>query len=207
MLVYVAWRLVLLQAVGAVPQFISSSATPASSVVSSASSDTATSISTVVASASAAASAIPSSEPLPPVQPWCISEIFCVCVLLQDVNLAEVYSDPKMVVDKPMSKSSQQVLAGFSVLQHGSSVASIMEGDIVSFEDDDFTGEGQELVVVALTDFNDSPMFLQNVMDLLIQAWAQIGSGYWADLIWETNTSATCPIYPDDGDCEGTFIR
>ncbi|KZT70791.1 glycoside hydrolase family 37 protein [Daedalea quercina L-15889] len=206
MLVYVARLLILLQAVGAVPQFISSSATPALSVVSSASSDTATSVSTAVASASASASAIPSSEPLPPVQPWCISEIFCAGALLQDVNLAEVYSDPKTIVDKPTSKSSQQVLAGFAALQNSSGAAGITEGDIVSFEDDDFTGEGQELAAVTLTDFNDSPAFLENVTDPLIQAWAQIVSGYWADLIRETNTSATCPIYPDDGDCEGTFI-
>ncbi|KAH9831342.1 trehalase-domain-containing protein, partial [Rhodofomes roseus] len=126
--------------------------------------------------------------------------------LLQDVNLAEVYSDPKTIVDKPTSKRSQEVLSDFAALQNNSGTAGITEGDIITFEDDDFTGEGQELAVVTLTDFNDSPAFLENVTDPLIQAWAQTVSGYWADLIRETNTSATCPIYPDAGDCEGTFI-
>ncbi|TFY63827.1 hypothetical protein EVJ58_g3018 [Rhodofomes roseus] len=208
MLAHVASLLALLQAAGALPQLSTSSAVLSSSIIVSTASSDASSfvVSTATASASASASAISSSEPLPPVQPWCISEIFCAGALLQDVNLAEVYSDPKTIVDKPTSKRSQEVLSDFAALQNNSGTAGITEGDIITFEDDDFTGEGQELAVVTLTDFNDSPAFLVNVTDPLIQAWAQTVSGYWADLIRETNTSATCPIYPDAGDCEGTFI-
>ena len=126
--------------------------------------------------------------------------------LLQDVNLAQVYSDPKTIVDKPTAKGSQEVLADFAKLQNSSGSAGITEGGIVSFEDSDFTGEGQELAVVQLANLNQNPAFLDNVTDPVVKAWSQTVSGYWADLIRETNTSATCPIYPDAGDCEGTFI-
>lgn len=109
-------------------------------------------------------------------------------------------------MDKPTSKRSQEVLADFAKLQNSSGSAGLTEGNIVSFEDGDFTGEGQELAVVKLATLNQNPAFLDNVTDPLIKAWSQTVSGYWADLIRETNTSATCPIYPDAGDCEGTFI-
>lgn len=98
------------------------------------------------------------------------------------------------------------MLADFTKLQNSSGSAGLTEGGIVSFEDSDFTGEGQELAVVQLVNFNHNPAFLDNVTDPLIKAWSQTVSGYWADLIRQTNTSATCPIYPDAGDCEGTFI-
>ena len=67
-------------------------------------------------------------------------------------------------------------------------------------------GATASLAVVQLANLNQNPAFLDNVTDPVVKAWSQIVSGYWADLIRETNTSATCPIYPDAGDCEGTFI-
>ncbi|PCH40410.1 glycoside hydrolase family 37 protein [Wolfiporia cocos MD-104 SS10] len=163
----------------------------------------ATTVSTAVASASAPAAAVASQEPLPPVQPWCPSQIFCADALLQTVNLADVYTDPKTIVDKPTSKRSQQVLSDFAALQKGSSIT---DGEIVTFEDDDFRGEGLELAVVELANFNESPAFLDNVTDPLLKAWSQTVSGYWKDLIRQTNMTATCPAGTETGPCEGTFI-
>ncbi len=164
---------------------------------------------------------IPSQVPLPPTQAWCPSQIFCAgevrppCFsnvsrlvinitfiqLLQTVNLAQAYSDPKTFVDKPTSKSAQQVTSDFQAIFNPNTT----EGSIVNFLDDDFRGEGLELEAVALANFNANPAFLNNVTDPLLKAWAQTVSGYWIQLIRSTNDSALCPE-GETGPCESTLI-
>ena len=117
------------------------------------------------------------------------------------MNLAQVYSDAKTIVDKPTRFSSQQVLADFATFN----VVNVTEGDIVNFEDNDFLGEGLELESAVLTGFNSSPPFLSNVTDPLLQSFAQIVNGYWTQLARVVNESALCSIYPG-GACESTFI-
>ncbi|KAH9947465.1 glycoside hydrolase [Amylocystis lapponica] len=189
MLAGVPFALCFIQAVRAVPQAASSS-TP--SVV----------VSTAVASASALSSALSSQVPLPPVQPWCPSEIFCAGRLLQTVNLAEVYTDPKTIVDKPTSKSSQQVLSDFAAFSNGT----VVEGEIVSLVDSDFRGEGLELEAVTLANFNANPAFLNNVPDPLLKSWSQTVHGFWTQLIRATNESALCPEGTELGSCESSFV-
>ncbi|KAG9308857.1 glycoside hydrolase family 37 protein [Chiua virens] len=183
------------------------------------------SVTTAVASATVPlTNLVPSQAPLPPVQPWCISgQIFCPgypvrssCVsalgtnltsirqrtqILQTVNLAQVYSDPKTIVDKPTSRNPQQVLADFAKFN----LSSVTEGDIVTFEDVDFLGEGLELEGAELPGFNAEPPFLNNITDPLVKAFAQTVNGYWPILARQVNQSALCSIYPD-GECESTFI-
>lgn len=159
-------------------------------------------ISTAVASPSASLGAtLPAQAPLPPTQGWCIGQIFCAGSLLQTVNIAQVYSDPKTFVDKPTGKSSQQVLADFSNFN----LSAATEGEIVNFVDNDFLGEGLELEAAALTNFNPTPAFLNNVTDPLLKAFAQTVHGYWTQLARSTNQSAVCDDYPG-GTCEGSFI-
>ncbi|KAH9891900.1 glycoside hydrolase [Cubamyces lactineus] len=183
----------LLQGVRALPQGPLSSATAPSITLS-----------TAVASPSAPLSSpVPSQVPLPPTQAWCPSRIFCAGSLIQTVNLARPYADPKTFVDKPTSKSSQQVLSDFSSISNGSAVT---EGDIVKFLDNDFSGEGLELEAVALANFNAQPAFLQNVSDPLVKAFSQTVHGYWEQLIRQTNSSALCPEGTESGKCESTLI-
>ncbi|KAN0088093.1 glycoside hydrolase family 37 protein [Tylopilus felleus] len=159
-------------------------------------------ISTSVASPTAPLSAlVPSQAALPPVQPWCIGQIFCPGSLLQTVNIAQPYSDAKTIVDKPTSKSSQQVLADFAAFN----LSTVTEGDIVNFLDNDFLGEGLELQGATLPGFTANPPFLNNVTDPLLKAFAQIVHGYWTQLARTVNESALCSIYPG-GTCESTFI-
>lgn len=159
-------------------------------------------ISTAVASPSASLGAtLPSQAPLPPTQGWCIGQIFCAGSLLQTVNIAQVYSDPKTFVDKPTGKSSQQVLADFSNFN----LSTATEGEVVNFVDNDFLGEGLELEAATLTNFNPTPAFLNNVTDPLLKAFAQTVHGYWTQLARSTNQSAVCTDYPG-GTCEGSFI-
>lgn len=127
--------------------------------------------------------------------------LFVTMQLLQTVNLAQVYTDAKTVVDKPTSKSSQQVLADFAAFN----LSNVTEGDIVNLMDNDFLGEGLELQGASLPGFNASPPFLSNVTDPLLSAFAQIVNGYWTQLARTVNQSALCSIYPG-GACESTFI-
>ncbi|EIW74545.1 glycoside hydrolase family 37 protein [Coniophora puteana RWD-64-598 SS2] len=146
---------------------------------------------------------LPSQAALPPVQDWCIGEIFCAGEILQTVNVAQLYADPKTFVDKPTSKSSQQVLADFAALQNSSSA--LTEDDLVKFVDTDFNGEGFELQPLALTGFSADPPFAQNVSDELLRAFALEVNSYWTQLAREANVTAECDIYPG-GACESTFI-
>ncbi|KAG1727057.1 glycoside hydrolase family 37 protein [Suillus paluster] len=159
-------------------------------------------ISTAVASPSASLGAtLPSQAPLPPTQGWCIGQIFCAGSLLQTVNIAQLYTDPKTFVDKPTSKSSQQVLADFNAFN----LSTVTEGNLVNFVDNDFLGEGLELEVATLPNFNPTPAFLKNVTDPLLNAFAQTVHDYWTQLARNTNQSALCDEYPG-GTCESSLI-
>lgn len=121
--------------------------------------------------------------------------------LLQTVNIAQLWSDPKTFVDKPTSKSSQQVLADFNSFN----LSTVTESGMMNFVDTDFLGEGLELEAVALPNFISSPAFLNNVTDPLLKAFAQVVHGYWTQLARNTNQSALCDEYPG-GKCESSLI-
>ncbi|KAJ7366222.1 trehalase [Mycena albidolilacea] len=142
---------------------------------------------------------LPSQAVLPPTQSWCPSKIFCAGPLLQTINLANPFVDPKTIVDKPTRKTSQAVLADFAALPGN---ASLTEGAVVAFLDADFAGEGQELVAVPLPGFQAAPRFLKNVTDPLLQAFAGTVHGFWTQLVRGTNASTLC----DGVKCESSLI-
>jgi alpha,alpha-trehalase len=100
--------------------------------------------------------------------------------------------------EKPTSKSSQQVLSDFQNISQPATY-----GQIVSFVETDFTGEGQELEAVSLSNFNPNPPFLNNVRATLPKAFVQTVHGYWTQLIRATNASAICG---SSGKCESSLI-
>ncbi|KAJ4482484.1 glycoside hydrolase family 37 protein [Lentinula aciculospora] len=159
-------------------------------------------VTTSIASPTASLTAsIPSQFPLPPVQDWCPSQIFCAGALLQTVNDASLWTDPKTFVDKPTSNSSANVLAHFQQL----GADNVTEGDVEQFVDTNFNGEGLELEALVLSDFPQSPSFLENITDPLLKAWSQTVHSYWSQLIRSTNASALCPT-GSSGSCESTLI-
>ncbi|KAH6912593.1 trehalase [Coprinopsis sp. MPI-PUGE-AT-0042] len=125
---------------------------------------------------------LPSQVALPPKQAWCPSDIFCAGELLQTVNLAFVYPDDKTFVDKPTSKSPQEVLNSFRNISDNPTYA-----EVVEFLEEDFVGEGLELEPVTLQNFNEQPAFLNNVTNPLARAFSEAVHGFWTDLIRETN--------------------
>ena len=100
---------------------------------------------------------------------------------------------------QPTSKNSQAVLADFKNIS-----SSTTYGEIVNFLDVDFTGEGQELKVVALpSDYNASPPFLINITSPITKAFVKAVHGFWPRLIRATNVSAICG---SGGKCESTLM-
>lgn len=141
---------------------------------------------------------LPSQMPPPPSQAWCPSKIFCPGALLQSVNLADLWSDPKIFVDKPTASDPQSVLAAFAPINSSSAT----EGAVLQFVNNNFRGEGFELEAEALPNLNANPSFLNNVKDPLPRAFARVVHSYWTQLIRRTNSSTLC----DGIKCESTFI-
>lgn len=141
---------------------------------------------------------LPSQVALPPKQAWCPSEIFCAGSLLQTVNVAHLFPDDKTFVDKPTSKSAQEVLNDFKNIS-----TSATYGQVVDFVENDFAGEGLELQALALPGFTDEPPFLNNVTAALPKAFAQRVHSFWTQLVRGTNSSTLCG---SSGKCESSLI-
>ena len=96
------------------------------------------------------------------------------------------------------------MLSDFNALVSGAgnNTANITEGQIVDFVDTDFRGEGLELEALALSNFNESPPFLDSIVDPLVKAFAQTVHGFWTQLIRGTNSSTLC----DGVTCESSLI-
>ncbi|KAJ7713002.1 trehalase [Mycena metata] len=177
-----------------------STATATSSGAATSSSVSQVVVTTVTATPSPSAAALlPSQAVLPATQAWCPSKIFCAGPLLQTINIANIFVDPKTVVDKPTAKTSKVVLADFAALPGNTSLT---EQDVVNFVDADFSGEGQELMAVTLPGFQQTPPFLANVTDPLLKAFAQTVHGFWSQLVRGTNSSTLC----DGVKCESSLI-
>jgi len=69
-------------------------------------------------------------------------------------------------------------LAAFAALPPNLTV-----GDIESFVNQYFKGEGLELEQVALEGFNATPSILDNISDPLYKGWVGIVNSYWTLLI------------------------
>ncbi|THU99809.1 glycoside hydrolase [Dendrothele bispora CBS 962.96] len=159
-------------------------------------------ISTVVASPSASSGAtLPPQVDVPPKQDWCPSDIFCAGQLLQTVNVANLYIDPKTFVDKPTSQSPSSVASTFSGLNNNAPQNATFQ-QILDFVDTEFKGEGTELEALPLPEFNANPAFLGNVSDSLVKAFAQTVNGFWTQLIRGTNSSTLC----NGVQCESSLI-
>lgn len=127
--------------------------------------------------------------------------------ILQTVNLAQLYTDPKTFVDKPTLNSTQSVLTAFASINATDSNSTTTEGSVLNFVDTNFGGEGLELeaLVLGSSSSNSTPAFLQNVTDPVLNAWAGVVNGYWSDLIRATNESAVCEEGTSER-CESSLI-
>lgn len=120
--------------------------------------------------------------------------------MLQTLNLATVFADPKTVVDKPTVKPSKEVLADFT--NATANLNPLPVSAVLKFVETDFAGEGQELAALELEGFNQTPAFLSNVSDPVIKGFAQIVHTYWNQLVRTTNSSTLC----DGKTCESSLI-
>lgn len=122
------------------------------------------------------------------------------------MNIAEIYPDQKTFVDKPTSRSSEEVVAAFNsiITAAGNSTTNVTIQQIVDFVETNFQGEGLELQALTLPNFNENPPFLDNVSDTLIKAFAQTVHTFWTQLARGTNESTLCGT--GGNDCESTLI-
>ncbi|KAG8911352.1 hypothetical protein FRC01_005757, partial [Tulasnella sp. 417] len=172
---------------------------------SSTSSGTPTSASTAIPSPTGSPDAtLPSQSPVPPKQAWCPSDIFCAGALLQTVNIAHLYPDSKTFVDKPTSKSADQVATDFFNLYNNSQGQPVTYGGITNFVQSDFKGEGLELKPITIASTSPKALSASGIPDTLSRAWAGIVNGYWGSLIRETNRDVLCPNDPSG--CESSLI-
>ncbi|KAL9711247.1 hypothetical protein Ac2012v2_005787 [Leucoagaricus gongylophorus] len=144
-------------------------------------------VTTAIPSATASDNVVlPSQADLPPEQPWCPSEVFCPGSLLQAVNIAHLFPDDKTFVDKPTSKPPQEVLANFQ------NISNLTYGQIISFVEQNFVGEGHELEARSLPDFEENPAFLSSITNPLVKTWSRTVHSIWTQLIRGTNESTLC---------------
>jgi alpha,alpha-trehalase len=113
------------------------------------------------------------------------------------VNVANLYSDPKIIVDKPTNKSPSLVLSQFAAISSPQTY-----GALANFMDADFRGEGLEFESISLPSFNPDPAFLKEVKDGTLRAWCRVVHGYWTQLVKETNQAELC----DGNACASSLI-
>jgi alpha,alpha-trehalase len=103
------------------------------------------------------------------------------------------------VVDKPTSNTTRAVLANFNANLNDSDVT---QGEVQTFVEQNFKGEGLELQAIPLPGYQDSPSFLNNISNPVVRAWTQRVHSYWTQLARDTNETSIC----NDGSCESTLI-
>jgi len=121
--------------------------------------------------------------------------------LLQTINIANLFVDPKTFVDKPTSQPPSSVLSSFNSLNNNAPQNATFD-QLTQFVDTSFSGEGTELEALPLPGFTDSPAFLGNVSDGLVKAFTQTVHGFWTQLVRGTNSSTLC----DGVQCESSLI-
>ena len=138
--------------------------------------------STSVPSPTAALDSIVDLGVLPPTQALCNggdNATYCPGELLQLVQLSRIFPDSKTFVDKPTKYSLNETYEAFSKLPRGNTTV----GDVVTFVEDYFQGEGLELVSAQIENFTTTPQFLDNVDDVVYKGFSSIVHGYWTLLI------------------------
>ncbi|CAG8446565.1 1715_t:CDS:2 [Diversispora eburnea] len=117
----------------------------------------------------------------------CDSQIYCSGSLLKKIQLSGIYNDSKTFVDKPTIKPLDEVLAAASLLPENST-----NDELQNFLSTYFGPEGQELILVNITNFNSTPSFLQKIKSPLLQEFAKRVHNYWPNLTREVNQSFMC---------------
>ena len=143
-------------------------------------------------------STLPSQAPLPPKQAWCPSEIFCAGEILQAVNIAQPYSDSKIVVDKPTKNTVNATVAAFQNYSSGG----LTYGEITQFLDDYFQGEGLEFKAVSVDNFPQNPASISAIPNQYVQQFLLAVHQVWTLLIRDTNQTSLCT----GGECESSLI-
>ena len=125
--------------------------------------------------------------------------------ILQTVNIANLFVDPKTFVDKATSRSPWDVVDAFTkIIATAGDATNITYQQIVDIVGNNFRAEGIELEALTLPGFQENPAFLEGVTNPLLKAWSQTVHSYWTQLVRGSNENQLCG--PGAGDCESTLI-
>jgi alpha,alpha-trehalase len=80
--------------------------------------------------------------------------------------------------EQPTTGTLNETLAAFAALP-----SNVTVGEIETFVNQYFKGEGLELEQVALEGFNATPAILDNISDPLYKGWVGVVNSYWTLLI------------------------
>jgi len=107
------------------------------------------------------------------------------------------YADSKTIVDKPTNGTSAATIAAFNAFGNN-----VTYGEIVTFLDNNFQGEGLELESMNLTNFPQSPSAFSGISDPYVKGFTLAVHNIWSLLIRGTNESRICM----NGKCESSLI-
>jgi alpha,alpha-trehalase len=107
------------------------------------------------------------------------------------------YADSKTIVDKPTNGTSNATIAAFNAFGNN-----VTYGEVVTFLDNNFQGEGLELEPMDLPNFPQSPSALASISDPYVKGFALAVHNIWSLLIRGTNESRICM----NGKCESSLI-
>ena len=107
------------------------------------------------------------------------------------------YADSKTIVDKPTNGASNATIAAFNAFGNN-----VTYGNIVTFLDNDFQGEGLELEPMSITNFPQSPSAFSGISDPYVKGFTLAVHNIWSLLIRGTNESRICM----NGKCESSLI-
>ncbi|CAI2183334.1 13158_t:CDS:2 [Funneliformis geosporum] len=126
-----------------------------------------------------------------------LAQIYCQGKLLHKIQLANLFEESKVFVDKPTIKPVDEVLKAFSALPENATKEQLFQ-----FVNSNFGLEGQELIYSPISPFPSNPSFLDDISSPILLNFAKMIHMIWNDLSREFDeNSLPCK------ECESTFIR
>ncbi|CAG8547121.1 8888_t:CDS:2 [Funneliformis caledonium] len=126
-----------------------------------------------------------------------LAQIYCQGELLHTIQLANLFEESKVFVDKPTIKPVDEVLKEFSALP-----ANATKEQLTQFVISNFGLEGRELIYSPILSFPSNPSFLDDISSPILLEFARMIHTFWNELSREYDeNSLTCK------ECGSSFIR
>ncbi|KAJ9054907.1 hypothetical protein DSO57_1009564 [Entomophthora muscae] len=116
----------------------------------------------------------------------CNSPLYCHGDFLKAIQLNQVLSDGKEIVDRATKKPEKEVVDAFKALKDPS------REDLKKFVEANFHKAGFEVEEVKMNNFDKSPAFLATIKDPIFSGFAKQIHGLWSTLVRRANIKKLC---------------